>query len=59
MLRVLQKYYSKKFQSLGKTLTGKKYAMLHEEIVNYFGSYTGYAQQFLFKMEREINKKKW
>ena len=44
MLRVLQKYYSKKFQSLGKTLTGNKYAMLHEEIVNYFGSYTGYAQ---------------
>ena len=59
MLRVLQKYYSKKFQSLGKTLTGKKYAMLHEEIVNYFGSYAGYSQQFLFKMEREINKKNW
>ena len=59
MLRVLQKYYSKKFQSLGKTLTGKKYAMLHNEIVNYFGPHAGYSQQFLFKMEREINKKKW
>ena len=59
MLRVLQKYYSKKFQSLGKTLTGKKYAMLHNEIVNYFGPYAGYSQQFLFKMEREINKKNW
>ena len=59
MLRVLQKYYSKKFQSLGKTLTEKKYAMLHEEIVDYFGPYAGYSQQFLFKMEREINKKNW
>jgi len=59
MLRVLQKYYSKKFQSLGKTLTGKKYSMLHEEIINYFGPYAGYSQQFLFKMEREINKKNW
>jgi len=57
MIRVLQKYYSKKFQSLGKILTGKKYVLLHEEIVNYFGPYAGYAQQFLFKMEREINKK--
>jgi len=59
MIRVLQKYYSKKFQSLGKILTGKKYVLLHEEIVNYFGPYAGYAQQFLFKMEREINKKNW
>lgn len=59
MLRVLQKYYSKEFQLVGKTLTGKKYEMLHNEIVNHFGPYAGYSQQFLFKMEREINKKNW
>jgi len=28
-------------------------------IVQYFGCNAGYAQQFLFKMERELYKKKW
>ena len=34
-------------------------ASLHEKIVDYFGPYCGYAQQFLFKMERENYEKKW
>jgi len=59
MLRILQKYYSKEFQISTKTLTEKTYDQLHENIVGYFGSYAGYAQQFLFKMEREMYKKKW
>jgi len=59
MLRILQKYYSKEFQISTKTLTEKTYDQLHENIVEYFGSYAGYAQQFLFKMERDIYKKKW
>ena len=59
MLRILQKYYSKEFQISTKTLTEKTYDQLHENIVGYFGSYAGYAQQFLFKMEREMHKKKW
>jgi len=59
MLRILQKYYSKEFQISTKTLTEKTYDQLHENIVGYFGSYAGYAQQFLFKMERESYKKKW
>lgn len=59
MLRVLQKYYSKKFQLLGKTLTEKRYEQLHQEIINHFGPYAGYSQQFLFKMERDLNQKKW
>ena len=59
MLRVLQKYYSKEFQISTKTLTEKTYDQLHENIVEHFGSYAGYAQQFLFKMERDIYKKKW
>ena len=59
MLRILQKYYSKEFQISTKTLTEKTYDQLHENIVEHFGSYAGYAQQFLFKMERDIYKKKW
>ena len=59
MLRILQKYYSKEFQISTKTLTEKTYDQLHENIVKHFGCYSGYAQQFLFKMERELYKKKW
>lgn len=59
MLRVLQKYYSDKFELDMKTLTEKRYEDLHKEIVKYFGIYAGYSQQFLFKMERELNQKKW
>ena len=59
MLRILQKYYSNEFQISTITLTEKTYERLHENAVEYFGSYAGYAQQFLFKMEREMYKKKW
>lgn len=58
--RILLKYYSKIFNDISeKPLTEKKYEELHKEIVNYFGPYAGYAQQFLFKMERELNEKSW
>ena len=59
MVRVLQKYYSNEFQISTKTLTEKTYDQLHKNAVKHFGSYAGYAQQFLFKMERELYKKKW
>ena len=59
MIRILQKYYFKKFVVETKSITPKQYNMLHEKIVNYFGEYAGYAQQFLFKMERENYQKKW
>jgi len=59
MLRILEKYYAEKFQFDGKSLTEKKYNEIHEKIVNHFGPYAGYAQQFLFKMERDLNQKKW
>ena len=59
MLRILQKYYSNEFQITTKTLTEKTYDQLHENVVEHFGAYAGYAQQFLFKMERELYKKKW
>ncbi len=58
--RILLKYYSKVFHDITeKSVTEKKYENLHEKILKHFGAYSGYAQQFLFKMEREINKKSW
>jgi N-glycosylase/DNA lyase len=59
IMKVLQKYYHDKFLITGKSLTEKKYIETHEKIVNYFGPYAGYSQQFLFKMERELNQKRW
>ena len=58
MIKILEKYYSKEFKIETKTITQKQYELLHEKIVNYFGPYCGYAQQYLFKMEREKNDKK-
>ncbi len=58
--RILQKYYSKIFQDIqAKSLTEKIYSEMHKKIAEYFGPYAGYSQQFLFKMERELNKKNW
>jgi N-glycosylase/DNA lyase len=59
MIKILEKYYSNQFNIKTKTITEKQYQILHEKIVNYFGPYCGYAQQFLFKMERENYNKKW
>jgi len=59
MIRILEKYYSSKFHLETKTITEKQYEILHEKIVNHFGPFAGYAQQFLFKMERENYQKKW
>ncbi len=59
MIKILEKYYSNQFNIETKTITEKQYQILHEKIVNYFGPYCGYAQQFLFKMEREKYNKKW
>ena len=59
IIRILEKYYPNKFQIDTKTITKKQYDILHKKIVDYFGSNAGYAQQFLFKMERENYQKKW
>jgi N-glycosylase/DNA lyase len=59
MIRILEKYYLEKFELETKSITEKQYNILHKKIVKYFGPYAGYAQQFLFKMERENYKKKW
>jgi len=59
MIKILEKYYSNEFQIETKTITEKQYESIHKKIVDYFGPYCGYAQQFLFKMERENYGKKW
>ncbi|MCE9618145.1 MAG: DNA repair protein [Nitrosarchaeum sp.] len=59
MIRILKKYYLEKFELATKSITEKQYNILHEKIIKHFGPYAGYAQQFLFKMERENYQKKW
>jgi N-glycosylase/DNA lyase len=59
IIRILGKYYAKKFEMKTKTITEKQYDILHKKIVDHFGPFAGYSQQFLFKMEREIYQKKW
>ena len=59
VLRILQKYYSKEFEIKTKSITEKTYDDLHDRIVEHFGKYAGYAQQILFKNERQIFEKKW
>jgi N-glycosylase/DNA lyase len=59
IIRSLQEYYPDRFSFTGKTITQKKYQLLHQQITDYFGQYSGYCQQFLFKLIRESNQKKW
>ncbi|MFM8658410.1 MAG: DNA-3-methyladenine glycosylase family protein [Candidatus Nitrosotenuis sp.] len=59
IIRSLQEYYPERFSFEGKTLTDKKYQTVHDLAVQYFGPYAGYSQQFLFKIIRETNQKKW
>jgi len=59
MIRILEKYYFNEFQIETKIITEKQYDILHKKIVNHFGPFAGYAQQFLFKMERDKYQKKW
>ncbi|MFB5648338.1 MAG: DNA repair protein, partial [Candidatus Nitrosomaritimum aestuariumsis] len=58
-VRILQKYYPKIFEIHTKGITDKQYNILHEKTREYFGPYAGFAQQFLFKMERENYQKGW
>ena len=59
MLKILQKYYSDSFCIDKKTISKKRYEDMHQNILEYFGKYAGYSQQFLYKMERDLNEKKW
>ena len=51
MIRILEKYYTKKFQIDTKTITEKQYDILHEKIVDYFG----YDNETLFGVKLKQN----
>jgi N-glycosylase/DNA lyase len=59
MLKILQKYYSGNFDVDEKNISKNRYENIHQDVLNHFGKYAGYSQQFLFKMERDLNEKKW
>lgn len=59
MIRILQRYYSDKFKINTKTITERQHNILHEKLVQYFGKNAGYAQQYLFKMQRDDSEKQW
>ncbi len=59
ILKILQKYYSSSFCVDKKTISKNAYENIHQHVLNHFGKYAGYSQQFLYKMERDLNKKKW
>ena len=57
--RILEKYYPNKFCMNKKTISKNGYEKIHQLILDHFGNFAGYSQQFLFKMERDLNEKKW
>ena len=57
--KILEKYYPNKFCMDKKTISKKRYEKIHQQILDHFGNFAGYSQQFLFKMERDLNAKKW
>ena len=59
ILKILQKYYSNNFCIDKKNISKKRYENIHQHILDHFGKYAGYSQQFLYKMERDLNEKKW
>jgi N-glycosylase/DNA lyase len=59
IVKILQKYYSDNFCIDEKTISKKRYENIHQDVLRHFGKYAGYSQQFLYKMERDLNEKKW
>ena len=59
MLKILQKYYFGYFDVDEKNISKNRYENIHQDVLNHFGKYAGYSQQFLYKMERDLNEKRW
>ena len=57
--RALGRLYPGAFSAGGPSLTPRRYERMHGEIVGRFGPYAGYAQQFLFKAERDGAGGRW
>ena len=58
MLKILQKYYSNNICIDKKSISKKRYEDIHQNVLEHFGKYAGYSQQFLYKMERDLNEKR-
>lgn len=50
---------NKKWKKIGKKIDSTQYKILSEIIRNYFGKYSGYAQQYLFYYMRQSAARKW
>ena len=59
ILKILQKYYSDSICIDKKSISKKRYEDIHQNVLEHFGKYAGYSQQFLYKMERDLNEKRW
>jgi N-glycosylase/DNA lyase len=65
ILRALSRYYSWLFNEhennfkMIDRITINQYKVLSATIRNYFGKYSGYAQQYIFYYMREVAGKKW
>ncbi len=64
ILRAISRYYSWLFENENKfkmteRITVNQYKILSTAIRNYFGKYSGYAQQYIFYYIRESAGKKW
>ena len=57
--QMVTKYPDSKYKKLKKTISKKRYENIHQNVLEHFGKYAGYSQQFLYKMERDLNEKKW
>ena len=59
ILKILKKYYSNNICIDKKSISKKRYEDIHQNVLEHFGKYAGYSQQFLYKMERDLNEKRW
>ena len=59
MLKILQKYYSNNICIDKKSISKNRYEDINQNVLEHFGRYAGYSQQFLYKMERDLNEKRW
>ena len=57
MLRAISRHYPD--LAPDGQLTPRRYAETRRRLVEYFGPHAGYAQQFLFKMQREDEHRMW
>ena len=53
------KQEDKKWNKIGKKIDSNQYKILSQTLRNYFGKYSGYAEQYLFYFMRQGGTRKW